>query len=52
MNGVEIFYFPGSLILMETSYLEINVISQITFLTLVNWKYLTKVQVYLSVNAQ
>ena len=42
LNGVDIFYFSGRLILLETSYLKINVISQSLFLTLLTENVLQK----------
>lgn len=42
LNGVDIFYFSGRLILLETSYLKINVISQSLLLTLLTENVLQK----------
>ena len=46
-QGWNFCHFPGYLIPMEATYLKYNVISQITFLTLIDWKYPSKAQVYL-----
>ena len=46
-QGKNFCHFPGYLIPIETTYLKYNVISQITLLTLVDWKYPSKAQVYL-----